>query len=292
MRRNHFRTALATLVCVSASGLVADDNRLAWRLFNEGQYVEAGEFFSDPAWKGVAFYQSGQWWRALESFSRAGDADSLYNLGNTYVKLGYFALALQAYQSTLTVESQHEDARHNMEIIKAILENTDDENSAHAMRPEKQALAETNEQNDDEGGQQSPETTEHDRDDEESAPGERDSTETTKSAPKDTRVARARNERQEGRAGEQDSADGGDIEGNNDEDAQSEDAGGGAENLNPGDPGIGDSARQLAESEQATEQWLNRINDNPVRFLKRRIALEQARRSTRGTALDSARNPW
>jgi len=288
--------AILVTLCMSVSVLssvaIADDNRLAHRLFKAEQFTEAAEFFSDPAWKGVAFFRSQQWWRAMESFSRAGDAESMYNLGNTYVQLGYWALALEAYQSTLSLSPDHADARHNMQIVKSILESDDESQSEAALAPKEKPISEVEEKNDDEGGQQSPDSTKHESDEEQSAPGDRDSTETTESKPKESRSARAENERQDGEKGDDSNPQGGDIRGRSDETAPRQDSGGGAENANPGEAGDADSSRTLDEGEQATVQWLNRIDDNPVRFMKRRIEIELARRKARGTDVESMAQPW
>ena len=48
----------------------ADDNAVAYRLFEQKRYAEAAELFTDPAWKGVAMYRSDQYWRAAEAFVR------------------------------------------------------------------------------------------------------------------------------------------------------------------------------------------------------------------------------
>ena len=54
----------------------ADDNLIAHRLFQQEDYAEAAEIYTNPAWKGVALYQSNQWWRAAEAFVRADDHKS------------------------------------------------------------------------------------------------------------------------------------------------------------------------------------------------------------------------
>ncbi len=59
--------------CCALPAMAADDNLLAHRLFEAGDFVRAAEIFTDPAWKGVALYRSDQWWRAAEAFVRAND---------------------------------------------------------------------------------------------------------------------------------------------------------------------------------------------------------------------------
>jgi len=78
-----------------------NDDLLGFELFEREDYSSAAEIFQDSAWKGVALYRSNQWWRAAEVFVRGNDAPAFHNLGNTYVKMGYYALALEAYQQAL-----------------------------------------------------------------------------------------------------------------------------------------------------------------------------------------------
>ena len=123
---------LATLGMPTPSGAV-DDDLLAHELYRQGRTAEAAELFTDPAWKGVALYRSGQWWRAADAFVRADDPLSAHNLGNCYVKLGYYALALGAYRRALAADPALEDARHNAALMVRLLElEADEEDGASA----------------------------------------------------------------------------------------------------------------------------------------------------------------
>jgi len=128
------RVMLLQWLVVSAT--YANDNQLAHRLYQEGKYAQAAEIFTDPAWKGVAMYRSEQWWRAAEAFVRADDAQSHYNLGNCYIKLSYYELALEAYQRAISLDPNHEDAKFNADIVLALLENDDEpQDGAGLLQP-------------------------------------------------------------------------------------------------------------------------------------------------------------
>jgi len=111
-----------------------DDDLLAYRLYQQGDFAQAAEIFTDPSWKGVALYRSSQWWRAAEAFVRANDAQSAFNLGNCYVKLGYYALALDAYQRALSIDPELEDASINADIVRELLMDEENENSEQGGR--------------------------------------------------------------------------------------------------------------------------------------------------------------
>jgi len=46
------------------------------------------------------------------------------------------------------------------------------------------------------------------------------------------------------------------------------------------------------KSEQALQQWLRRIPDDPGGLLRRKILLEHRRRLEAGTAVDASGRPW
>ena len=112
----------------------ADDNLIAHRLFEQEKFAEAAEIYTDPAWKGIALYNSSQWWRAAEAFVRADDHMSLHNLGNTYVRMGYYALALEAYQMALTKQPDFEDADFNAEIMRQLLSLDEEQRGQSALQ--------------------------------------------------------------------------------------------------------------------------------------------------------------
>lgn len=74
----------------------------------------ATPFFEDAAWRGVAFYRSGDFAHAAEAFEAAG---SDYNLGNAAAHLGNYAAALEAYDLALT--SGDPDAQANFDVVAA-----------------------------------------------------------------------------------------------------------------------------------------------------------------------------
>jgi len=108
-----------SLLWLAQNNAMANDNLIAHRLFKQERFAEAAEIFTDPSWKGIALYRSAQWWRAAEAFIRADDPQSLHNLGNTYVKLGFYELALEAYLAALKKQTDFEDARFNADLMRA-----------------------------------------------------------------------------------------------------------------------------------------------------------------------------
>ncbi len=287
------RLLIASLVaCSTLPALAADDNLLAHRLFAAGDFVRAGEIFTDPAWKGVALYRSEQWWRAAEAFVRASDPVSAFNLGNCYVKLGYYELALDAYLQALTMDPLLEDAAFNAELIRKLLAENSEQKRQGGRQPSGEEIdrlesqEENRESGSGEGGDEQSET-----DDSASAS---ESDEQGKQSMDSSDEAKDGNG---GQASEQkehasDQEGGGAINGETSEEKPANRASGGSE----ADPSPGDSQsaglRTTLETEQATTQWLNRINHDASLFLQRRIMLEQRRRQATGQSAPEGGSLW
>ncbi len=286
------RIFVAGLVLIIVSGAArAGDDAIAWRLFDQGRYAEAAEIFTDPAWKGAAFYRSGQWWRAVEAFVRADDADSFYNLGNAYFRLGYPALALEAYLAALAREPSMQDAAHNADLMRALLAADDRKDGKGGLQPEGREIERLADDADRSGGASPP----------------TDADERQEAASQSTRKGGGAGEGQQAEkadAGGSDEADGdrmpdddhgseiSRLSGETSDAAAEEETAGGSRTRDEAASSQAAGIRVQLEDSQATRQWLNAIKDDPAAFLDRRIALEMRRRKALGTLPAPGGNPW
>jgi Ca-activated chloride channel homolog len=94
----------------------------AVRQLESGAAAEAAERFQDPAWRAAANYRAGEFERALEALPDLPDPDVDYNRGNALARLGRLDDAVTAYERVLEREPDHEDARHNLELVQALRE--------------------------------------------------------------------------------------------------------------------------------------------------------------------------
>ncbi len=281
------------LPCTSIPLSADDDNLLAHRLFQAGDHTRAGEIFTDPAWKGIALYRSGQWWRAAEAFIRAADPVSAYNLGNCYVKLGYFELALDAYQQALAMDPALEDASHNAALMRQLLaEQARDQEQQGGLQPSGEEIERIDTEDDrqehgqgDDGEQQN-EAAESNIDEQSHDPGNQSMTEQDQAQAGNG--PEAQEQEQQGREEAGDGA----LKGqNSDEDAASRPSGG-SELDSPSTESQAAGLRTALETEQATTQWLNRIDHDARLYLQRRIRLEQRRRQAAGQSAPEGGSSW
>ncbi len=94
----------------------------AARLLSHNQPQEAAQKFEDPAWRAVAEYRAGDYDAALKDFSRLDTTDSNYNRGNTLAQLGRYQDALAAYDQSLKQDPKNKDAQYNRAIVEKLLQ--------------------------------------------------------------------------------------------------------------------------------------------------------------------------
>lgn len=266
---------LGLLLCVAL--LPADAQALGWddlwqradqqamQLLDEQQPAEAAQRFRDPAWRAYALHQAGDYQGAAAAWwelARAEPAEPAhhFNRGTALALAGDYQGALEAYENTLTLAPGHDGARHNRRAVEDYLERL------RQQQEEEQTQQETTEQN---GGQ-----TGGQRAAEEQRNGQAgDSTAAVSPATAETPEAPGRDPGttgdQTGTAGElsgpgsQPGPETKDSTGNNDSNGQAPSA------SHPDNDRYGDHSEQ--ERQQALQQWLLEIPDNPAELLRRKF---------------------
>ena len=125
--------ALATIV---AGGLLAwqltqvgdftslwlTPDQQARRAYEALEFREAFERFEDPAWKGIAAYDSGLYEESAAAFGRIPTAEGLYNRGNAFMKAGSYGKAIVAYQQAVVEAPDWIQAQENFALATYTLE--------------------------------------------------------------------------------------------------------------------------------------------------------------------------
>ena len=284
-----------TIVCfvlLSTHVRASKDNILAHDLFLQGNYAKAAEIFTDPAWKGVALYRSEQWWRAAEAFVRVNDANAQYNLGNCYVKLGYYELALDAYLRALSMDAHHENAQYNADIVRKLLAlENGDQSGQQALQSRQNEIDQIETESEDQARNPGAGKEQTQRSDNKSG-SEEESTQADKQAADAIDDSAGGNtsdqstEQQAGKPGEEK------IKGKANDSESAEQPSTGAESDSTASDLEAAGLRAAIEQNQATEQWLNQINHDAHQFLKSRIQLESERRQAAGQNAPAGGDAW
>ncbi len=226
----------------------SDDQR-AGRLFDRGEHADAALLFDDPAWRASSNYRSGDFEGALDDWNGLDDEAAFYNRANALAKLGRFEDALTAYQELLQNNPAHEDALHNKKAIEDWL---DQQQQQGEGQDGEQQQSERDDRQQGEKQQSSPDGTG------EADEGERQPPETQQ-------------------------ADGQQDEGKSQPSpAQAEQRP--AETEQPTEPEQPESEQEaLARidqqmSEQAAEQWLRKIPDDPGGLMRRKFLYQYRKR--------------
>ena len=84
--------------------------------------AEAAELFRDPEWRAAARYRAGQFDASASALSGLDTPDANYNRGNALARAGKLQEAIDAYDRTLELDPSHEDAEYNRELVAELLE--------------------------------------------------------------------------------------------------------------------------------------------------------------------------
>ncbi len=305
---------LTALICLSGSSQLLADWQDWWQTpeqqaaeaFEQGDHERLLQKAPDAGWAGLGHYQAGDFDAAAQAFAeRAGQLQqqgdvkaanrALYNQGVSDVRAGRYDEALEQFETVLDSDPSFADAAFNRDIAKQLKELQQQQQQPQQGdegEPGEGESGDDSEQNQqgESGDQESSGDQEQPSDAEASADGEQQSGQDPAAEPQSGEQSGSESgespEEGEESSGSQNS---GDIPGESEAerqaaaeaaqralDAEAQQAE--EEDAVEGMSGSEDvDERPLSESEQAAEQLLRRIPDDPAGLLRRR--LEQSHRN-------------
>lgn len=90
--------------------------------YERGEYNLAAQSFTDPLWKGLAYYASADFASAASWLSQVDTAYARFYLGNALAHLDRLPEAIDAYNAALELEPGLDEARFNLEWVSGIYE--------------------------------------------------------------------------------------------------------------------------------------------------------------------------
>ncbi len=224
-------------------------NQQAQRALNEGSAADAAALFEDTEWRGVARYRAGDYAGSAAEFAESGDARNLYNLGNAMAQQGELDAAIDAYEQVLEMEAGNEDARYNLDFVRNLKEQQEQQQQGDDQQSTQNPGGEG--QQSDSEGEQNQEGSEGAAESQESEPSEGSQREEQMSEEDlealQEELRRAAEEAEQGQQPEQ---------------------------LTEAELA---ALRQQQEQQQAMEQWLRRIPDDPGGLLRRKFRYQYQR---------------
>jgi len=114
-----------------------------------GDASGAAERFDQSPWRGMAEFEAGAYDRAAGSFASEPSADGLFNQGNALAMQGDLRGAINAYERSLSLQPNAEDAVANRDFIQSLLDQQEDQEQEEEQEGEEQSQQdEQSEQND------------------------------------------------------------------------------------------------------------------------------------------------
>jgi len=239
-------------------------DQVAYKKLQDGDTGAAAEIFDDPQWRGVSRYRAGEFDVAQKEFSSLAGETGLYNQAVTAVQQGDYDSAIEKFESLLSRNGDHPDAKHNLEIARELArqqqEQQEQEKSDQDQQSEEQQEQDQKDQPEGGGSSSDSESASDETGNTESSDEQNGGDLTTSpedAAQQQSQTSAAQSDEQASEQGEQAVAE-----------QPETDAGESQDNENT----VPVSAAP-SESEQATEQWLRRIPDDPSQLLRNKIKL-------------------
>jgi len=260
----------------------------AQQAYKNNQFEQAAKLFENPDWKAAALYKAGEYDKSLENLKNNQTALGAYNQGNALAKSGQLEQAIKAYEKALSLNPDDQDAKYNKKLIEKELEKQkqeqqkqqDDKQQQDKKQDDKQQQSKQDSQQGKEGdkseqsedqkeSEQKPEQPEQPEQQKASEQKPEQSEEKKSQQQQADKQASPENKEQQNKPEEQkpDTDKAQQAEQKKDENKEQPKTAAPA-NTQPTD-----------EQQQANEQWLKRIPDDPAGLLKRKFKYQYGQRS-------------
>lgn len=278
-----------TLLSVPVAGQAFDFGRLwrapeqqAQRLEQAGEYdalaAQAREMNDGSRWQGVADYRRGDYEQAAAAFATDDSVTGAYNHGTALARAGELEQALEVLDEVLQRAPDHLQAKENRDIVE------------QALQQQQQQQQEQQQQSGEDGEDQQQDQSEQNQGEQ----GENQDQQQSSTGEQGQQQGEADDQQAESEAGQQpDEQPGEEDEPQLNEEQRSAEQQAQLEQQQQQAQqelqAMQEAEEPLSESEQATQQWLRQIPDDPAGLLRRK--LHRSHRLRYPTVGDD-RNAW
>jgi Ca-activated chloride channel family protein len=267
-------------------------NQQGARALEQGDFDRAQQTFSDPHWKAAAAYRNGDYEQATELYTNpqnngAGSDQShperyspnYYNQGNALAKSGKLEDALKSYNKALEKNPDNEDAQFNKALIEELLQqqnsqqqpsnNSSQETSENQPKNQSQNQSESDERGEDQQQDQQKDSNDEKTQDQSS---QQDQKLEEKQQQEEQQQDQQKQDEQQREQQAQEQQTASPSEQKPPENTQTADQGQASSGNNEVEP-------MSDEEQQAMEQWLRKIPDDPGGLLREKFRYESKKRT-------------
>jgi len=253
------------------SSLWRNADQRAEIMMQQGNASGAAKTYTDPRRRAFAQFKAGDYSAAAKELSALNDSEAHYNRGNALAHAGDLRGALNAFDAAIKLDAQHQDARHNRDLVARALEQSQDaekdksQNSQPNDKPENQQGDQQGKPRDSASSQQAVQNTSKEGpSDSQNAQGQNRSGAPPQDTASSTQLSDAEQARQDARnrlnkVQQRSSGDTGQDHAGESRDAQT-------------------NASLMTEKQMAQEQWLRSIPDDPGGLLRRKFMIQHLMR--------------
>ena len=244
----------------------------AQQAYKQQNYTQAAQQFTDPSWRAAAEYKAGKFEQALDSLKTPKTANDWYNQGNALAQSGKLPEALKAYEQALKSNPNDADTLYNKDLVEKELKKQQEQQKKSDSKSEQPKDQQQNDQpQKDKPSQDDKHSSDPQKGDEQAQKPESQSSE-----PKDPQDKKTEQQQADQQQAQQDAEK---------KAAEQKSAEQPAQNKPEDKPKPETESAQAAESkpeaetQQANEQWLKRIPDDPAGLLKRKFKYQYSQRN-------------
>jgi len=244
-------------IVILLCGVVTSAQAFTWRdlwvnrdhqaktMLDAGRNDEAAKTFQRLDWRGTAAYRAKNYSQAAQDFARVHSVDGDYNAGNALANMGQYQQAIAAYDRVLAQNPKHEDALFNKKVVENLLKQQKQQQQKQGKQKQDASQSKQSSK------QQQPSSSDSEKEtDQKGAQTKSDSTpSSSKPTSPDTKSEQAKQDKQDA----------------NTDPAENK----GKTEMPPGKDG---------EQQQAREQWLRLIPDDPGGLLREKFRRDHLKR--------------
>jgi len=251
----------------------------AQRLLEAGEPEAAAQLFETPEWRGSALYRQGDYEAAAKAFAQSDSARAHYNRGNALARAGDLDGAIEAYDQALERQPDFPDARANRELVKQLKEqqeqqeqNQDSQDQQNQDQKQNQDQSQDSQQGDQDEAGDSQEG------DQQQDPGQQNPEESNPQEPPESQEGDPESEQNQDQSQEQEQEQDEKTDPGEPQDAEGESQDPQQEESQQATPQTLEESDLSDEEQQAMEQWLKTVPDDPGGLLRRKFRYQSEQR--------------